>query len=123
MVRIWNLPVEILDDKHLLAEHLETHVAFSAIQRAGGPWYKHPQVQRFVGKLPQLKYRHDQQVSEMRRRGWNGHKTPLPDSIPAEPYAIKADDYLRDFKVLDSRHGLNSGQEIPEKFKYRIDWK
>ncbi|HEU5316088.1 MAG TPA: pyrimidine dimer DNA glycosylase/endonuclease V, partial [Chloroflexota bacterium] len=53
IVRIWNLPVEKLDDQHLLGEHLELHIIWNALTgvRPPGPkgrgWRNHPETRRF----------------------------------------------------------------------------
>lgn len=84
-MRIWFVPVEELDDRHLLGEHLELHIMVNAILRGGGGWYNHPATQLFKGKLGALYRRHEAQVEEMLRRGWMGHKSAFPvDEIPPE---------------------------------------
>ena len=105
MVRIWNVPVEILDRQHLLGEHVELHVIFSAILRGSGGYYNHPQTNKFKGKLDELTYRHNQQVAEMSKRGYH-HKSPLPVKFTPKHYKIESKDYLADFKVLEERNGL-----------------
>ena len=92
MVRIWNLPVEELDDQHLLGEHLELHIIWNALtgqRRPGGQgrrgpgWRYHPETRRFEQRLGALYDRHEAQVAEMRRRGWHGHQTPLAAALAA----------------------------------------
>jgi hypothetical protein len=87
VVRIWNLPVEELDDQHLLGEHLELHVIWSALTKPPAPgrrvrgWRNHPETRRFEDRLGALYDRHEAQVTEMNRRGWHGHKTPLDAAL------------------------------------------
>ena len=82
-MRIWFVSVTELDDRHLLGEHLELHVMASVLIRGGGGWYNHPATKMFRGKLGALYRRHEEQVAEMARRGFTGHKTPFPvDMIP-----------------------------------------
>lgn len=84
-MRIWFVPIIDLDDRHLLGEHLELHVMANALIRGGGGWYNHPATRMFSGKLGALYQRHEEQVAEMARRGFHGHKTPFPvDQIPLE---------------------------------------
>jgi hypothetical protein len=89
VVRIWNLPVEELDDQHLLGEHLELHIIWNALTLPPSPgrkvrgWRNHPETRRFEDRLGTLYDRHEQQVAEMVRRGWRGHRSPL-DPTPAE---------------------------------------
>lgn len=84
-MRIWFVPVTELDDRHLLGEHLELHVMANELIRPGGGWRNHPAVKLFRGKLGALYRRHEEQVAEMQRRGFTGHKTPFPvDKIPPD---------------------------------------
>ncbi len=89
MVRIWNLPVEELDDQHLLGEHLELHIIWNALTKPPDPgrrrgWRNHPETRRFEERVGALYDRHSAQVAEMVRRGWNGHKTPLEEAPAAD---------------------------------------
>lgn len=84
-MRIWFVPVEELDDRHLLGEHVELHTMANALIRGGGGWFNHPATQFFSGKLGALYRRHEEEVAEMKRRGWHGHKSPFPvDQIPPD---------------------------------------
>lgn len=77
-MRIWDKihPTQLCR-KHLLGEHLELHCIWSIITKGTKGYSSHPEVKRWVGKLPALKERHTLLVDEMTKRGWN-HKTPLP---------------------------------------------
>jgi hypothetical protein len=91
-MRIWFVPVEELDDRHLLGEHFELHVMANALIRGGGGWFNHPATKMFRGKLGALYRRHEQQVAEMQRRGFTGHKTPFPvEKIPPEEMDAQID--------------------------------
>ncbi len=82
-MRIWFVPVSELDTRHLLGEHVELHVMANALIRGGGGWYNHPATRLFKGKLGALYRRHEEEVAEMERRGFHGHKTPFPvDMVP-----------------------------------------
>ena len=82
-MRIWNLPVAELDNQHLLGEHFELHVMWSALTGAKRGWINHPETRRFRGRLGALYRRHEEQVAEMKARGMTGHKSPLEgDLIP-----------------------------------------
>ena len=84
-MRIWFVPVSELDDRHLLGEHVELHVMTNALIRGSGGWYNHPATKMFRGKMGALYRRHEEQVIEMARRGFTGHKTPFPvEMIPPE---------------------------------------
>ena len=81
-MRIWDLPVAILCNNHLLGEHHELHTIWSVInegQERG--WSRHPETKRWKGKLSALFGRHEEEVFEMSRRGFN-HLSPLIPPIP-----------------------------------------
>ncbi len=79
-MRIWDLPVERLCRRHLLAEHRELHAIWSILTQGRQGYACHPETLRWRGKLRALYERHEQQVREMRRRGYR-HKTPLPAEL------------------------------------------
>ncbi|MBI2939087.1 MAG: pyrimidine dimer DNA glycosylase [Chloroflexi bacterium] len=78
-MRIWNLPCGELDDAHLLGEHGELHGLWAALTQGKRAWANHPETRRFRGRLGALYRRHEEQVAEMARRGWAGHRSP-PDA-------------------------------------------
>lgn len=108
MVRIWRVPVELLDRQHLLGEHVELHVIFNAIQKeengikAG--WQHHPQTIRFKGHIGMLIDRHNQQIEEMENRGYK-HNSPLVvgKDISPESYTYSLEECMEDMEVLYSR--------------------
>lgn len=109
-MRIWFVPVEELDDRHLLGEHMELHVMANALIRGGG-WSNHPATRFFEGKLGALYRRHEEQVAEMERRGWHGHNSVFPaeDIPPGEVDAtieVTAEMLERDRKDLAERKRL-----------------
>ena len=75
-MRIWDLPVNILCDKHLLGEHRELHAIWNIITKDKKGYSKHPETKRWVGKLKALYIRHEEQVIEMNKRGFS-HNSPL----------------------------------------------
>jgi len=84
-MRIWFVPTTELDDRHLLGEHMELHTMATVLIRGRGGWYNHPATKMFRGKLGALYRRHEEQVAEMVRRGFTGHKSPFPvESIPPD---------------------------------------
>lgn len=110
MVRIWCVPVEILDRQHLLVEHFELHVVYNALLKLGrgekAGWQRHPQTLRFIGCIGMLIDRHNQQMKEMGRRGYN-HQSPLPTSnVKPETYTYSYVEQAKDYSVLVSRNGL-----------------
>ena len=107
MVRIWCLPLKLLDDKRLLGEHHELHVIFNVITKNLKGFSKHPQTLRFVDNLGMLVYRHNQQVTELKRRGFN-HKSPLPETSQIRPYTYTKDQFLNDLRILIRRQNNTS---------------
>lgn len=108
LVRIWCVPCYILNGQRLNGEHRELHVVFGAlIKKRNGVkagWQNHPQVLRFENHLGMLVDRHEQQVKEMERRGWN-HKSPLiyDFEIPKEKYIYTMEESHRDIEILRER--------------------
>ena len=79
-MRIWDIPVEQLCQKHLLGEHRELHAIWSILTNDKKGYSKHPETLRWKGKLKALYLRHEQQVKEMEKRGFK-HKSPLDENF------------------------------------------
>jgi hypothetical protein len=79
-MRIWDVPPECLCRAHLLGEHRELHAVWSIIVGGKTGYSRHPEVQRWRGKLRALFLRHEAQVEEMSRRGY-GHHSPLDEAL------------------------------------------
>ncbi|HLL61400.1 MAG TPA: pyrimidine dimer DNA glycosylase/endonuclease V [Candidatus Nitrosocosmicus sp.] len=77
-MRIWDLEPEKLCWNHLLGEHRELHALWTILTQNKKGYSKHPETQRWIGKLKALYLRHEILVQEMSRRGYN-HKTPLEE--------------------------------------------
>lgn len=75
-MRIWDISVKKLCNKHLVAEHNELHVIWSVITKNKKGYSRHPETMRWRGKLKALYGRHEQQIKEMKARGYV-HKSPL----------------------------------------------
>lgn len=75
-MRIWDIPVEKLCRNHLLGEHRELHAMWVVITQNKKGYSKHPETIRWIGKLKAMYMRHDEQVKEMERRGYN-HQSQL----------------------------------------------
>lgn len=76
-MRIWDLPVELLCNRHLLAEHRELHAIWTYLHTTkGGSYRKHPETLRWKRHEGALACRHYEQAEEMKKRGMK-HKTPL----------------------------------------------
>jgi len=72
-MRIWDIPVNQLCNKHLVAEHHEAHCIYSVITNGLKGFSHHPETERWRNKLGSLHLRHDQQALEIYRRGMRHH--------------------------------------------------
>lgn len=79
-MRIWDLPPELLCDRHLLGEHNEAHAIWSIIINGLSGFSRHPETARWRGKLKALYLRHDAVAREMGRRGFR-HLSPLDETL------------------------------------------
>jgi len=75
-MRIWDVPPGRLCRNHLLGEHAELHAVWSVITQGKSGYARHPETQRWKGKLKALYSRHEQLAAEMEHRGYK-HKSPL----------------------------------------------
>lgn len=75
-MRVWDIPVQQLCNKHLLAQHLEIHSIYNIITQDKKGFAHHPEVMRWRGHLPALEIAHDITVAEMLNRRM-GHGTPI----------------------------------------------
>jgi hypothetical protein len=89
-MRIWDLSPEKLCRNHLLGEHRELHALWSIIINNKKGYSKHPETIRWRGKLKALYLRHEKQVAEMKKRGYN-HNSPLDKNF------AKGKDFQTDF--------------------------
>jgi len=79
-MRIWDLPPAWLCDRHLLGEHAELHAVWAVITKEKAGYAKHPETERWRGRLLALYGRHDRLVSEMESRGFR-HRSPLDQRL------------------------------------------
>lgn len=105
------MPVSLLNRQHLLGEHVELHVLVNTIinkrkGRADIGWVNHPETRRYEDHLGMLYDRHDQQVKEMTKRGYN-HKSPLTTvKYNPENFTYSDNDYQQDIRILASRQEI-----------------
>lgn len=105
------MPVSLLNRQHLLGEHVELHVLVNTIlnKRKGRTdigWVNHPETQRYEKHLGMLYDRHDQQVKEMTKRGYN-HNSPLTTvKYKPENFTYLDKDYHQDITILASRQEI-----------------
>ena len=75
-MRIWDVDVRLLCDRHLLGEHRELHAIWTVQTEGKRGYARHPETLRWRGRLAALDARHEAQVGEMARRGFR-HASPL----------------------------------------------
>jgi hypothetical protein len=90
-MRIWDISPKCLCNKHLIAEHGELHSLWSVILNKKKGFSKHPETNRWRGKLKALYNRHEKLIKEMKKREYN-HNSPL-DNRRARGRAVQ-DVYL-----------------------------
>lgn len=78
-MRIWDVPPGDLCRIHLLGEHRELHAIWTILTQGKAGYRNHPETKRWVGKLAALYIRHEEEVLEMRRRGYK-HASPLSEN-------------------------------------------
>lgn len=75
-MRVWDVDVRELCDRHLLGEHRELHAIWSILTNGRTGYANHPETRRWRGRLAALHARHEEEVAEMARRGFR-HASPL----------------------------------------------
>lgn len=79
-MRVWDIPVKLLCDRHLLGEHAELHAVWNIITKGKKGYSAHPETLRWRGRLRALYERHEKEAGEMKKRGF-GHKSGLPREL------------------------------------------
>jgi hypothetical protein len=72
-MRVWDIPVNQLCNKHLIAQHHEIHCICSINLHGYSGFYNHPETRRWRGHLAELAYKHYQTMNEMLSRGIHHH--------------------------------------------------
>jgi Pyrimidine dimer DNA glycosylase len=75
-VRVWDVDVRELCDRHLLGEHRELHAIWAILTDGRTGYAHHPETVRWRGRLAALYARHEAEAAEMGRRGFR-HASPL----------------------------------------------
>lgn len=70
-MRVWDIDVSRLCNKHLVAQHHEIHCICSINLHGYKGFWNHPETRRWRGRNNQLAYVHYQTVNEMVARGLN----------------------------------------------------
>lgn len=79
-MRVWDVDVRELCDRHLLGEHRELHAIWSILTNDRTGYANHPETVRWRGRLAALHARHAEEVAEMGRRGFR-HASPLDQGL------------------------------------------
>lgn len=74
-MRMWNVPTNIMCRRHLLGEHLETHMFLGSIKKGIN---LSGYIRNHLVEVHNLKNRHDELVLEMKNRGYK-HNSPMED--------------------------------------------
>ena len=75
-MRIWDIQPKYLCSKHLVAEHGELHSLWSVINNRKKGFSRHPETERWRGKLKALYLRHQKLADEMIKRSFR-HQSSL----------------------------------------------
>ena len=81
VMRLWYVPLEVLDDQRLIAQHHEIHMLFGMLK------YNHFRTKQWDGIIYDgphlwcLMDYHRRTVDEMAYRGYYGHQSPIPGEI------------------------------------------
>lgn len=75
-MRVWDIPVEKLCNKHLIAQHAEIHAIYNIVIQNKKGYAYHPEVKRWRGHLTALQLKHIRTSIEMLKRGMC-ENTPL----------------------------------------------
>ena len=100
-MRIWDLPPAVLCRQHLLGEHRELHGLWNILTQGKAGYGRHPETQRWVGRLAALYLRHEALVTEMRSRGYR-HRSPLDQLLATglEVQDQKIDSLIGQYEML-----------------------
>lgn len=74
MTRMWMVDVKIMCNQHLLGEHKEIHQLVGTLKKgySVGGYVKNNCIE-----ISSIEARHNEIVEEMKKRGMNGHKSPI----------------------------------------------
>lgn len=93
-MRMWNVNPEFLCTKHLLGEHVETHMFCGTINK--GISIK-GYVEKGLVEVQNIKTRHDELRDEMIKRGMK-HNSPLPEYKSWNEGSIDIDNNIEELK-------------------------
>jgi len=93
-MRQWNVNPEILCTKHLLGEHVESHMYMGCIKK--GTSLK-GYIDKGLVEVHNITKRHNELVNEMIKRGMN-HKTPIEEFICEEIGYVNSEKNIEELK-------------------------
>ena len=96
IMRMWMVDPALMCNKHLLGEHVETHMLCGSIRKGIS---MNGFIRGNIVQLKDLRDRHDSLASEMTKRGMN-HKSPLPEYGNADGGSV---DIFASLQELKSR--------------------
>lgn len=70
-MRVWDIPVNKLCNKHLVAQHHEIHCIYGILTSNLRGFRNHPEVKRWTNRIGALYKMHESTVDEMIARGMN----------------------------------------------------
>ena len=113
-MRQWHVDPKLLCRKHLLGEHVESHMFIGSL-------LKGKSIEGFIRdglvEVHMIDVRHEEIAAEMLRRGYN-HKSPLPEGTADVLYHAGRVDPKRSIKDLsercaECRERINRAERIP----------
>jgi len=91
-MRTWYVPLVILDDNRVVAQHREIHTVIGSIMSPTKGYQNHPVTKQYNGPhLPCLIDYHLLTVQEMERRGWSGHGTAITEAVIAKSENLRSE--------------------------------
>lgn len=94
-MRMWCVDVKKMCRKHLLGEHVETHMMVGTLKRGISI---NGYINDGLYQMDKIRERHDEIVSEMERRGYN-HQSPLPEfSYDGPNGLVKEEENIKELK-------------------------
>jgi len=109
---MWNVAPELMCSKHLVAEHLETHMFLGAMQKGTS---MQGYLDNGILEIHTLEQRHDVLVAEMLKRGFN-HRSPFIVKTPGllDRVAGKVDPIASYIELLDRCMGCRALAPSPK---------
>lgn len=111
-MRIWDVHPGYLSRQRLLGEHAELHGLMRILYRSSGGYARHPEVQRWQGRMGALAHRHALQVAELALRGYR-HSSPLEVSPAVEEAPLFLMKPAQQFQRLREKYRPGEQGRVP----------